>query len=277
MASKDGIFSRQCRSAVRITVVIPSLNAERFITNAIESALHQVPAPHEVLIQDGGSTDATLRAVQEFGSKVSLRSEPDCGQAQALNRAISRATGDVVVWLNADDELVDGAFAAATSAFRLNAQAEFVYGDFEIIREDGLLLRRFRSSDFQRSRLFKKGCYIFSGSIFFRTGLLHRIGPFDEALQACMDFEYLTRLDGIPWARINGAVARFRVSHSAKSATMKARFVREAYAIRRKMARSSIKQQIEAVLLTGLDALVLGIEPARYSRLWTAVRQKRTL
>jgi len=79
------------------------------------------------------------------------------GQSDALNRARSRATGDVVIWLNADDRLVPGVLAAAMAAFELDSDLAFAYGDFDMIDGAGAVIRRYRSSPYSWDRVYARG------------------------------------------------------------------------------------------------------------------------
>jgi len=118
-----------------ISVVVPSLNSSEFLPNALRSALGQ-GVELEVVIQDGGSTDGThhmVAALQE--PRIRFFSGQDSGQADAINRAVAHARGDWMVWLNADDVLVDGALQSVTTA--LDDCVDFVYGDaLLLVREE---------------------------------------------------------------------------------------------------------------------------------------------
>jgi glycosyltransferase involved in cell wall biosynthesis len=260
-----------------ISVVIPSLNSGTFIRAAVESALNQMPPPHEVIVQDGGSTDDTLDILPAFGNALSVRSEPDRGQADALNRAIGRARGDVLVWLNADDLLAPAAFGAITEAFDKHPDADFVYGDFEVVDTEDRILRRFRSSAYDPARVFTHGCYIFSGAIFFRRTLLDRVGPFDERFHACMDFDYLMRIGPAKAVHVGATVAQFRMSGDQKSTSMRSRFLRESHAIRWRTANGSLRLRLLTLLLDVRDTAYLMTQRVRMTRGWSVVRGTRRL
>lgn len=258
-------------------MVVPSFNSGEYIAAALNSALSQTPPPLEVIVQDGGSTDQTLEVLRTFGNKVNWRSEPDRGQSDALNRAIRRSSGDVVVWLNADDLLAPGAFTAVSTAFERHPDAEFVYGDFDMIREDGRRLRRYQSSEYDPSRVFAHGCYIFSGAIFYRRSLLNRIGPFDERLHACMDFDYLLRIGNAPSAQIGAPVAGFRMHGGGKSSTLRSRFLRESHEVRWRNAGASIRLRILTLALDGWSAVTMWTQPLRLTKAWSAIRSGKRL
>src|SRR5919106_662562 len=86
-----------------ISVLTPSRGYGRFIADAIESAKQQVGVTVQHVVQDAGSDDGTLDILWSYGDAVDWTSEPDSGQSDALNRALGRATGDWIAWLNADE------------------------------------------------------------------------------------------------------------------------------------------------------------------------------
>lgn len=277
MTQPDPSLDSRHRRRLKISVVVPSLNSGRFIGEALHSALAQEPPPHEVIVQDGGSTDDTLAVLGTFGSEVSVRSEPDRGQSDALNRAIKRATGDTLIWLNADDALAAGAFEAATRAFERHPEAEFAYGDFERIGSEGQTLRRYRSSPYDPHRVFTHGCYIFSGAIFYRRELIDRIGPFDDRLHACMDLDYLLRLGDARGIHLKTSVAQFRMSGAGKSSTLRMRFLRESHAIRWRTAGRSLRLRALTLMLDARDAALLFTQPVRLTKAWSALRGPKQL
>src|SRR5215210_6783337 len=121
---------------------MPSLNHGRFIDAAIASALGQKGADLELIIQDGGSTDETAEVVRSFDDeRIIYDSEPDRGQSHAINMALERASGDWVVWLNADDLLASDALRAVAGL--LQGDHEVIFGDFGYIDEKGTVTRRF--------------------------------------------------------------------------------------------------------------------------------------
>src|SRR5713101_2181320 len=114
----------------KISVVIPCFNARSTVEETLRSVLSQDAKAYEVIVQDGGSNDGTLEILHRYGGDISYVSEPDAGQSDALNRAIQRANGDIIGWLNADDIYTPGAFRLVADAFIQYPSADLVYGDF---------------------------------------------------------------------------------------------------------------------------------------------------
>lgn len=262
----------------RISVIIPSWNSGTHLREALTSALDQVPPPHEVVVQDGGSTDATLDILRSFGRRVSWISASDAGQADALNKALARTSGDVVIWLNADDTLRPGALAAASAAFESDPGLAFAYGDFDIINGSGALVRAYQSSLYSWTRVYEQGCYIFSGSVFVRRHALLAVGGFDPSLRACMDFDLLLRLGDAGSSRHLGqTIGQFRIHGASKSSNIGLTFVREAWRVRSRYARNSLRLWPSLLRTTVVSALMQVTSPLRYSRYWPRHGRRKTL
>jgi glycosyltransferase involved in cell wall biosynthesis len=261
----------------RISVIIPSYNSAPFLRQAL-TVLDQVPRPYEVLVQDGGSTDATLDILRSYGDCVAWASAPDDGQSDALNRALARATGDVVLWLNADDVLLPGAIASASVAFASDPDLAFAYGDFDIIDAAGVLVRRYQSSEYSWNRVYARGCYIFSGSLFVRRQHLATIGGWDASLRACMDFDLLLRLDAAGRStHLGRTIGQLRMHDSNKSSTMLRVFLREGLRVRRRYARRSPRLWLIALRAAALSGVMLATTRLRLSSRWPRYGRGKTL
>ncbi len=86
-----------------VSVIIPAFNASALLPDAIESALRQTAGTPEVIVIDDGSTDSTADVVQQFQTRIRYFRQPNSGAAAARNNGISRATGDFIAFLDADD------------------------------------------------------------------------------------------------------------------------------------------------------------------------------
>jgi glycosyltransferase involved in cell wall biosynthesis len=206
------------------------------------------------------------------------RSETDHGQSDALNLALARATGDVVVWLNADDLLLPGSLAAASAAFEDDPGLAFAYGDFDMIDSTGELLRRYGSSEYSWKRIFAQGCYIFSGSIFVRRQAMLAIGGLDVSLRACMDLDLMLRLHTAGRSKHLGRpIGQLRMHDTNKSSMIRSRFLRESFAIRRHYARRSPRLWLIALWSTAVLAAGLATSRLRYSSRWPRHGRGKTL
>jgi glycosyltransferase involved in cell wall biosynthesis len=101
---------------VRATVIVDNYNYEQYIDEAIDSALSQTYGPLEVVVVDDGSSDGSLEAIKRYGDRVAPVFKPNGGQASAFNAAFEHSTGEVVMFLDADDVLLPDAVANAVAA-----------------------------------------------------------------------------------------------------------------------------------------------------------------
>src|SRR5215213_9072825 len=125
-----------------VSIITPSLNQAAFIGAAIESVLAQDYAQIEYLVVDGGSTDDTLEILRRYGDRVRWISEPDAGQADAIDKGIRLTHGEILAWLNADDLYLPGAVARAVAAFAEDANRALVYGQAQDIDMHGHVIGR---------------------------------------------------------------------------------------------------------------------------------------
>jgi glycosyltransferase involved in cell wall biosynthesis len=262
----------------RISVIVPSYNSGSFLRETLTSALDQDMPPYEVLVEDGGSTDDTLDILRSFGERVTWVSKPDGGQADAINNAVARSSGDVILLLNADDLIVPGSLAAAAGAFEQDRDLAFAYGDFDMVDGAGAIIREYRSSPYSWERVYARGCYIFIGSVFIRRRVLEEMGGYDISLKACMDFDLLLRLGAVGRSKHLGqTIGQFRRHDASKSSTIGRVFLREGLRVRGRYARRSPRLWLVALWATARSGLMEGIAPLRYSSRWPRHGREKTL
>lgn len=123
--------------APKISVVTPSFGQGRFLERTLRSVLAQNYPSLEYFVQDGGSEDETLEILGRYSAKLAgWTSEPDEGQADAINRAFAQTTGDLMGWLNSDDILLPGALSYVARYFVAHPEVDVVYGNRIMIDED---------------------------------------------------------------------------------------------------------------------------------------------
>jgi glycosyltransferase involved in cell wall biosynthesis len=123
-----------------VSVVVPSLNRERFLPPTLDSILSQDYPALECLVVDGGSTDGTEAILRSYGDRIRWLSEPDDGPFTAINKGWRLCKGEILAWLNADDTWAPGAAARAVDFLQRNPGVDLVYGTCGGIDEDGRLL-----------------------------------------------------------------------------------------------------------------------------------------
>ena len=253
-----------------ISVVVPTLNGAQYLDEALASALSQ-DVELEVVVQDGGSTDATAHVVASFNDpRIRFGHGRDHGQADAVNRAVAAASGDWFVWLNADDKLAPGALAAASVA--LDDDVDVAYGDSLLVNRHGRVLRTYLAPpSISRDYVLRHGMAVFSGSMIFRRSRFLEWGGLDSTLSFCMDFELLARIADRPRVRhVPVVVGVFRMHGASKSGTRPWAFLREHRAVRRRFTEAS---RWDDVAHHARFAAYILTSPLRYSRVWSSMRK----
>jgi glycosyltransferase involved in cell wall biosynthesis len=178
-----------------VSVVTPSFNQGAFIAETIESVLGQEGARIEYLVVDGGSTDATLEVLRGYGDRVRWISEPDQGQADAINKGWRQTSGEIIAWLNADDVYLPGAVRQVVEVFASRPQVDAVYGDCDYVDAAGRRLEPYPTRPYDYLALVREARnYIPQPATFLRRTVLESVGFLDESLHYAMDFDYWLRL-----------------------------------------------------------------------------------
>jgi len=177
----------------RITIVTPSFNQGRYIERTVQSVLSQPITGIEYFVMDGGSTDDTSAVLQKYTTQLHFISEPDHGQAHAINKGLKKATSDIIGWLNSDDIYYPNALPVILDFFAKNPEIDIVYGDVNHIDEHDKIFDKYPVQAWNFQEL-KKICYISQPAVFFRSRIIQQYGLLDESLHFCMDYEYWLRL-----------------------------------------------------------------------------------
>lgn len=178
-----------------VSIVTPSLNQKEYLPAAVESVLRQDYPRLEYIVVDGGSTDGSVEVLRGYDGRLRWISEPDTGQANAINKGFRLSSGEILAWINADDLLLKGAVRKAVDAFRQEPDAGMVYGEGFLIDEEGRIKGRFpHSAPFNLWRLIHYGDTILQQTAFMRRSALEAVGRLDESLHWGLDWDLFIRL-----------------------------------------------------------------------------------
>jgi len=204
----------------KISIVTPSFNQTQFLEETIRSVLLQNYPNLEYIIIDGGSTDGSMEIIKKYEPWLTYWvSEPDRGQSQAVNKGIRLATGDLLLWLNADDLCLPSAFSTVAQTLIDHPQTKLVVGQAQLIDENSNVIGELRSSFSTWDEVAVKASnQIRQVSSFFKRDLFDELGFLNENLQIAMDAELLLRFT----KRYNPTIideylTAFRLHKSSKS------------------------------------------------------------
>ena len=212
---------------MRFTIVTPSFNQGDFIEETIDSVLSQQGCKDlEYIIIDGGSTDQTLDIIKKYEKYLAWWvSEPDKGQADALNKGFARATGDICAYLNSDDLYLPGALKGVCNAFS-HCPQYWLRSDVLVGNSIDQSLLFLNSIDSYPS--FCAQQTIGQQGVFWRADAMPKPW-FDPQLRFVMDHKFfinLYRLHGPPLL-LKQTTAFFRQHDNAKTSTIDHVLVRE--------------------------------------------------
>ncbi len=218
---------------MKFSIVTPNYNYGRFLRKALESVLAQADAPGapaiEHIVIDGGSTDDSVQILKDWATSAAAQpaakdgrysfsyvSEPDKGQTDAINKGLRRATGDVVAWLNADEYYLPGKFSLVADFLEKHPKADFVYGDFLFVSEDGCPIRVKHSHRFSFFVMAVSSVTIASCSSFWRRRAIDSGHYLDPSYKVIMDGEYYCRLAkaGYRFHFVPGVIGAFAIHDS---------------------------------------------------------------
>ena len=183
-----------------ISIITATYNSGKTLADTLESILRQSYADYEVIVQDGGSKDNTLDIVKAYEPKFEGRmkwvSEKDKGIYDAMNKGLSRASGEVVGILNSDDFYTsDDCLQTIADAFAQRPELDAVYGDIHYVHPDNLskCVRYYSSARFSKQRM-RGGWIPAHPSFYAKRSCYERFGMFDTSYKIAADFENLLRL-----------------------------------------------------------------------------------
>lgn len=204
-----------------VSIVTPCLNPGERLLRCLDSVAAQTYPHVEHVVVDGGSTDGTVELLRERG--VRFVSEPDDGQAQAINKGFGLANGAWLGWLNADDFLTPRSAERAMDAVARRPSAGWIYGRCEI-REGSERSIYEPPARVDRRTVRERNPFAQPGTLVARWAL-ERVGPLDEQLDLVMDFDlWLGLIDAaVPALYVPEVLAVFEIHPDSKTGSIPAR------------------------------------------------------
>lgn len=183
---------------MKISIITAVYNRATSIASAIASVQNQSYKDVEYVVIDGGSTDGTLEILRRnLDARSTLLSEPDEGIYDALNKGISRATGEIIGIMHSDDFYSDMNVLSDVALAFTDQSIDAVYGDLDYVAKDNTnrIIRRWRSGDYSPTRL-KWGWMPPHPTLFLRRRVLDQWGGFDTRFRIAADYDAILRYFG---------------------------------------------------------------------------------
>lgn len=216
---------------VRFTIITITYNAAGVVGRTLESVLSQTYEEVEHLIIDGASTDDTLLLAKDYkqrsdesrhGHKVIIKSEPDHGIYDAMNKGLTQAMGDYVVYMNAGDffpaadTLEQIAHRCRLNELPSDGLPAVLYGNTDIVDNEGRYLhpRRLQPPERLTWRSFRHGMLVCHQAFYARTDIAKNL-QYDTRYRYSADVDWCIRVmreggrAGLPLCNINMVVANY--------------------------------------------------------------------
>lgn len=223
----------------KVSIVTPSYNQAKFFERTILSVLNQNYPNLEYIIIDGGSTDGSVEIIKKYENYFAYWiSEPDKGQADAINKGFKISKGKILAYLNSDDTYCGGTIRKVVDYFNNHPDVYLIYGDYALVDAQDNIIKHKKEIEFDYNVLLYGFSYIPQPTVFFKRDILTNIGLFDVKLSCVMDYDYWIRvareyrIQHIPFY-----LANFRLHRFGKTWNKASVFKKEALFLKKKYTK----------------------------------------
>jgi glycosyltransferase involved in cell wall biosynthesis len=190
---------------IKFSIITVTFNAGRAFSTTADSVLSQIYSEVEHIVVDGASTDGTLDLARRYaqrneesasGHEVVVRSEPDKGIYDAMQKGLNMATGDYVCFLNAGDWLPSAdTLLTIADKIDIDCRPGVLYGDTDIVDDEGRFLFHRRLSPPERLtwRSFRQGMVVCHQAFYARTDIAQAV-DYDQSFRLSADVDWCIRV-----------------------------------------------------------------------------------
>ncbi len=216
---------------MKVSIITPGLNSLAYLQTCVASVADQAGVEKEHIVVDGASTDGTVEWLAQRGSTGSFRwlSEKDRGMYDAINKGLRVAGGDLLAYLNCDEQYLPGTLAFVADYFTCHPEIDILFGSVLLIRPDGSLLAYRKAYAPRWLYILTDHLYVLSCAMFFRRRILDQGTFFDPAWRDVGDVDFVVRVlrDGFRAAWTPRYLSAFTMTGANMSAADKARLEHE--------------------------------------------------
>jgi glycosyltransferase involved in cell wall biosynthesis len=254
-----------------ISIIIPTYNHARFVTQAVDSALTQTLPAIEVVVVDDGSTDETQGVLAKYKGQINYIYQTNQGPSAARNTGIRAAHGDYLVFLDADDLIPPNKLELQSQYLETRPDWGLVYSGWQYIDETGAQalgeMRPHKQGQVLKDLLCRD--FFFSpGAAIIRRECFDRVGHFDVSLRAAEDTDMWVRIAaaGYAFGYVDEILYSYRVVKSGLSHNITNHFKYEFSRLDKFFANPELPEDIKA-LKPEAYAAILYEYGAKYYRL----------
>ena len=178
---------------VEVSIIIPVYNCEKFIHDAIESALDQTAKNCEVVVIDDGSTDNTTNILRSYGDRITCKIQERQGQAAAINKGVKVSAGEYIAYLDSDDMCLPERLEEQLRYLHNHPDVGLVYSDSYQIDENARITSILKSRPMEQFSLLQSN-YIARSSVMHRGNCLRHVGLFDVVITGSDDWDMWIRM-----------------------------------------------------------------------------------
>lgn len=259
---------------MKVSVIMPAYNTEKYIRTAIESILNQTFSEFEFIIIDDGSTDNTWNIVQEF-SKIdprikAIKNEKNLGISPSRNKGVNMAQGEYIAWQDADDISLPTRLEKQLQFMEEHAKTGVVGGFLRFFDEKGENgFRKYRADDKGlRDRIFRYSP-IAQPAAMIRKNCLKSVGGYNEGYPLAEDIDLFFRLgEKYEFSNLQEIILKYREHPDSATFTKLRKLEFYTLKIRRKYSKSeSYKMTVFDKIYNVLHFFSIFIIPPRV-KIW---------
>jgi glycosyltransferase involved in cell wall biosynthesis len=222
----------------KVTIITPSYNQGQYLEATIQSILGQNYPYLEYMILDGGSQDNSLEIIRKYQKYLAYwESEKDRGQSHAINKGLNKATGEIITWINSDDQLMPNAIHAVVNYFEANPSISFLHGKTLLFGQGRELIKGAESKDL--SYKYLAGLPFPQPSAFFRKSVIDELGLLEESYHYGMDYDlFLRMILNYEALHVEDVLSKYLLHENSKSVRQHVFFAEDYAKIFSKLLRS---------------------------------------
>ena len=183
---------------MKVSIITATYNNESTVLDTISSVVSQTYINIEHIIIDGASKDKTLSLINNNSTKIlKVISEPDNGIYDALNKGIKNATGDIIVFLHADDIFSDNRVIEKAVKLFTEKKTDSIYGDLQYVSKENTdkIIRYWKAGKYSFLKL-KRGWMPPHPTFFVKKEIYDKYGLFDTKFSISADYDIILRFLG---------------------------------------------------------------------------------